>query len=101
MRLADDAVGLPPEALEYLAGSRRAEIIASLRLHPVVEAITLMRLAGCTVREIVQSTGLRKWRVERALRTVRRKLECRRNLDGFGADGWQEVYLNETRRTGK
>lgn len=96
-----DTVGLPAEVLEYLAESRHAELIASLRLHPVVRAVTLMRIAGYSVREIVLSTGLRKWRVERALRTVRRKLEYGRRSLGHGADGWQEVYLEETRRRGK
>lgn len=100
-RIPDNAVGLPAEALDYLECSRRAEIIASLRLHPVVRAVTLMRLGGYTVREIALITGLRKWRVERALRTVRRKLERRAGNDGYAAAGWQDVYLTETRRKGK
>ena len=97
--LAEEAAGLPPVVTAYLVESQALDHLDSLRLNPVDRAVAAMRAAGFSLREISDATGLKRCRVERALKTVARRLRGSSHAgDAGAAEGWQEVYLAETRR---
>ncbi|HEY3414441.1 MAG TPA: hypothetical protein VGM51_15490 [Armatimonadota bacterium] len=96
--ISEEAAGLPPVVTAYLAESRVLDHLDALRLSPVDRAVAAMRAAGFTLREISDRTGLKLCRVERALKTTARRLRAAARAEGRGSEGWQEVYLAETRR---
>jgi len=105
--LAESLPGLPPVVTDYLEESALCEALDALGLNPLERAVAEMRIAGATVREIADSSGIRKWRIERALASIRRRVVAARHgalpvrAAARGAAGWQDVYLSETRRRGK
>lgn len=96
--LEEEAAGLPPVVTAYLAETRALDQLDALRLNRVDRAVAAMRAAGYTMREISDLTGIKLCRVERGLKTVARRLRAAARAEGRGAEGWQEVYLAETRR---
>jgi hypothetical protein len=100
-RLSGSEAAMANSALAYLERSRCIELLDALRLHPVDREVARLREDGFTVREIVEKTGLKKWRVERALETVQHRLRAAQRVEPGGAVGWQDVYLAETRRRGR
>jgi len=81
----------------YLDETEVDDLLESLGLSFIDLIVARMKMAGCTIRSIVESTGLKKWKVERSIRRIRAAYENR--AEG-GMLGWQGVYRAETRRQG-
>lgn len=73
------------------------DLLENLGLSFVDLTIARLKMAGGTIRSIVESTGMKKWKVERSIRRIRAAYENR--AEG-GMLGWQGVYRAETRRQG-
>lgn len=104
--LSESVSGLPAGVRDYLDATSLRELLDDLNLGPLERAVAEERLAGATIREIAASSGIKKWRVERAMEMVRRRWRERREADAPSRPtrhtaGWQDVYLSETRRRGK
>lgn len=96
--LSDAASGLPVAAVNYLQESTLAEAIAAMRLRPLDRRVLELRADGMPIREVAERLGVSKARVEHSLRRIRRRFRARHAAP---SNGWQEVYLDETRRVGK
>lgn len=96
--LTDLASGLPARAVDYLADSMLSDAIRAMALTPLQARVLELRAAGVPVREIAERLGVGKWRIEGAIRRIRARFRARRHAP---AEGWQEVYLSETRRAGR
>ena len=100
--LTELAAGLPQDALNYLAETLEEESMRTMGLSVEERAVLGLRLTGCSMRDVAERLGISKSRVEKALVRIR---ACYVALQGAhrsaAATGWQEVYLSETRRSGK
>ncbi|HEY3269019.1 MAG TPA: sigma factor-like helix-turn-helix DNA-binding protein [Armatimonadota bacterium] len=95
--LNDFLAGLNPAEEAYLFASQLADLVDALRLPLLERAVLELRLQGRTIREIAALTGLKKWRVEQAIRRLRRAWRISRKASS-PHQGWQSAYLSETQR---
>lgn len=100
--LSDAFAFLDRDAAAYLFASETHDLLEQLDLHPVDRAIVHMRMGGFSLREIARETGLKKCRIEKAMKCARsRHLEVKRGKRPTQKyAGWQQVYLSEMRRSG-
>jgi DNA-directed RNA polymerase specialized sigma24 family protein len=96
--ISDLLAGLAPQAHAYLLESEEEEYLDALGLDGLERLVARMRMDGLTVREVAAAVGVKKWRVESAIKSIRRKYLSLRDRDS--SDGWQEAYREDLRRRG-
>lgn len=93
--LPDSTPGRSPAEDAYLDQTEMNDRIAALHPRPLDRAVLELRLRGLSIRAIAEETGLKRWRVEEAIRRLRRAWRRSRPSP---THGWQAVYRDETNR---